>query len=173
MNGFILLIPFLLIRFVLLSILNPKLIQRAAYFAPTQGNEKAAYYIYQISNTGIFLALIFLKIKIDFSWLFYFGMLCYLVGLCLCAITVVNFSSPDNNGLNINGIYKFSRNPMYMAYFICFLGMVLLTQSFVLLVLVVVFQISSHWIILAEERWCIKKFGIAYKQYMESVRRYI
>lgn len=45
MSGFLLLIP---IRFVLLSILNKKAIQRAAHFAPVQGKEKAAYYIYQI-----------------------------------------------------------------------------------------------------------------------------
>ncbi|WP_442911269.1 methyltransferase [Lachnoclostridium sp. An196] len=30
---------------------------------------------------------------------------------------------PDENGLNTNGIYRFSRNPMYVAYFVCFTGM--------------------------------------------------
>ena len=172
-NGILLLIPFLVIRFVLLSILNPQSIQRAAYFAPVQGSERIAYYIYQISNIGMFLYLIFLKLKIDFSWKFYSGLICYLVGLCLCAISIVNFSSPDDSGLNINGVYKYSRNPMYVAYFICFLGMALLTQSLILLVVVVIFQISAHWIILAEERWCIEKFGAIYEEYMKNVRRYI
>lgn len=51
--------------------------------------------------------------------------------------------------------------------------MVLLTQSRILLGVVLIFQISAHWIILAEERWCIEKFGTVYKQYMKSVRRYI
>ena len=62
---------------------------------------------------------------------------------------------------------------MYVAYFICFLGMALLTQSLILLVVVVIFQISAHWIILAEERWCIDKFGVIYEEYMKNVRRYI
>ena len=173
MNGILLLIPFLMIRFGLLSILNPQSIQRAAYFAPVQGNERVAYYIYQISNIGIFIYLIFLKFKIDFSWQFYLGLFCYIAGLCLCAITIVNFSAPDDSGLNINGVYRYSRNPMYVAYFICFLGMALLTQSLILLVVVVIFQISAHWIILAEERWCIDKFGAIYEEYMKNVRRYI
>lgn len=173
MSGSLLLIPFLLIRFVLLSILNSKAIQRAAYFAPVQGKEKIAYYIYQISNIAIFLYLFFLRIKAEFSWQFYSGLLCYLLGLCLCAITVINFSFPDDRGLNTNGVYKFSRNPMYVAYFIVFVGMALLTQSLALFVVVVIFQISAHWIILAEERWCVAKFGTVYKRYMESVRRYI
>ena len=173
MNGFLLLIPFLIIRFLLLFILNSEAVQRAAHFAPVQGNEKIAYCIYQISNIGIFVYLIFLTVKIDFSWQFYVGLICYILGMCLCAITIVNFSFPDNIGMNTNGIYKFSRNPMYIAYFVCFIGMALLTQSLILLGLILIFQISAHCIILAEERWCIEKFGAVYKQYMKDVRRYI
>lgn len=173
MNGILLLIPFLAIRFGLLSALNRKAIQRAAFFAPMQGKEVAAYYIYQISNIGIFLYLLFLRVKADFSWQFYSGCVCYLTGLLICAISTANFSVPDDAGLNTNGMYKFSRNPMYIAYFICFMGMSLLTQSLVLFIIVLIFQISAHWIILAEERWCIQKFGEDYKQYMKKVNRYI
>ena len=36
-----------------------------------------------------------------------------------------------------------------------------------------VFQLAGHRIILAEERWCIRKFGNAYVQYMKNVRRYL
>ena len=173
MHGILLLVPFFLIRFTLLSALNKKAIGRAAYFAPVQGKEKIAYYIYQISNIAIFVYLICLKVKADFSWKFYVGLVCYLLGLCLCSITIVNFSFPDDRGLNINGIYNFSRNPMYIAYFVCFSGMALLVQSLILFGIVGIFQISAHWIILAEERWCLGKFGGDYEQYMQSVRRYI
>ena len=173
MNGFLLLIPFLWIRFAVLSALNKKAVQRAAHFAPMQGKKRAAYYIYQLSNTGIFLYLLFITIKMDFSWQFYTGLICYAFGLCLCIITMINFSSPDHTGLNTNGIYQFSRNPMYIAYFVCFMGMALLTQSLILLALILVFQCSAHWIILAEESWCIEKFGASYRQYMKRVRRYI
>lgn len=173
MNGILLLVPFLLIRFALLSALNKNAIGRAAYFAPVLGKEKIAYYIYQMSNIGIFVYLLFLAVKVDFSWKFYAGLVCYFLGLCLCAITMANFSFPDDMGLNTNGVYKFSRNPMYVAYFVCFLGMTMLTQSLILFGIVCIFQISAHWIILAEERWCLEKFGVAYKQYMKRVRRYI
>ena len=173
MNGILLLVPFLLVRFALLSALNKEAVGRAAYFAPVQGKEKLAYYFYQASNVGIFVYLLFLRTKANFSWKFYAGLVFYLLGLCLCTITIVNFSFPDDTGLNTNGIYKFSRNPMYVAYFICFLGMAMLTQSLILFGLVCVFQISAHWIILAEERWCLEKFGVVYKQYMKKVRRYI
>lgn len=42
----------------------------------------------------------------------------------------------------------------------------------VLLDLLAVFQISAHWIILAEERWCRQQFGAAYIRYREKVGRY-
>ena len=66
MNGFLLLIPFLVIRFILLSVLNRASIQRAAHCAPMWENEKAAYFIYQISTAGIMLYPFFLSVKIYF-----------------------------------------------------------------------------------------------------------
>ena len=50
--------------------------------------------------------------------------------------------------------------------------MALLTRSVLLLGLVVIFQISAHWIILAEERWCLDQFGEKYARYMSEVNRY-
>lgn len=172
MNGFLLLVPFLIIRFVLLSSLSRQAVGRAAHFAPVRGAGKAAYYIYQLSTAGIFLLPIFLKIAADFSWKFYLGLICYVCGLILCAAAIISFSAPDDRGMNSGGLYRFSRNPMYIAYFVCFAGVALLTQSLALFGTVLVFQVSAHWIILAEERWCIETFGSAYRQYMERVGRY-
>lgn len=172
-NSILLLIPFLLIRFALLAFINKDAVQRAAHFAPMYGKELAAYLIYQISNIRIFVCLLFLKIKMGNMLWFGFGMLCYVLGLLLCGVSIVHFSFPSDEGLNTNGMYQFSRNPMYIAYFICFAGMALLTRSRVLFGVVLVFQISAHWIILAEERECIEKFGDSYEKYMREVRRYI
>ena len=132
-----------------------------------------AYCIYQAANAGIFLGLFFLTIRLDASWRAWGVLACYLGGLCLCAISLANFSFPDASGLNTNGVYRFSRNPIYIAYFLCFIGMALLTASALLLTLVLVFQISAHWIIRAEERWCLERFGAAYARYMQKVRRYL
>lgn len=173
MNGVLLLIPFFLVRFLLLYFYDKESVQRAAHFAPVQGKEKIAYCTYQISNIALFMYLILLKVEYDFSWRFLLGLVFYLAGLGLCAISIVDFSSPDAAGMNTNGIYQFSRNPMYIAYFLCFIGMALLTHSFVLFAIVIAFQISAHWIILSEERECKERFGEAYIEYMKKVRRYI
>ncbi len=172
MNAFLLVIPLILIRFVLLSILDKESLKRAAFFAPLIGKEKAAYWFYQVSNILIFIYLCFLKITDDTYWI-YVGLVIYGLGILLCIVSVSDFAKSAENGINLNGIYRVSRNPMYVAYFIYFLGCILLTQSFILLTILIVFQISAHWIILSEERWCVKKFGEEYINYMNKVRRYI
>ena len=128
MNGFILLLPFFFIRFVVLAFLDRTSLQRAAMFAPLKGNEKTAYYIYLLTNAGVILYPFFLTVKPKLSPLFLVGLICYLLGLLLCLFTVKAFSSPDKSGLNTDGIYRFSRNPMYVSYFVCFLGIALLTS---------------------------------------------
>ena len=54
-----------------------------------------------------------------------------------------------------------------------FAGCVLLTRSRLLAALVLLFQLSEHWIILAEERWCREQFGAPYEAYRKRVRRYL
>lgn len=173
MYGFLLLIPFLIIRFSLLSWLDKSALLRAAQFAPMVGNERIAYYIYQISNIAILGYVCFLPIKIDDSWVFYIGICSYIIGIIMCIFSVIDFTKPSIEGVNQKGFYKLSRNPMYLSYFVLFMGFALLTQSLILGSIVLVFQVSAHWIILAEERWCEDRFGETYRQYKKKVRRYI
>ena len=173
MSGFLLLLPFILLRFVLLSLLEKDAIKRATHFPPLVGIEIVAYWIYQISNIAIFVYLFFLKIEIEPSLILYLGFIIFTCGVILLALSVINFAKPSKDGFNHNGLYRLSRNPMYLSYLIYFLGCVLLTQSLLLFGFVLLFQLTTHWIILAEERWCVHKFKDKYLQYMKNVRRYI
>lgn len=172
MNSVILLIPLFAIRYGLLSIINKGALPRAAHFPPMQGIEKIMNGIYQTTTILIVLLMFFLKINTELVY-FIFGIVVYMGGLLLLILSNISFAKPDEDGINKSGLYRISRNPMYVAYFIYFVGCVVLTQSVQLLFLLCVFQISAHWIILSEERWCVEKFGQQYLQYMKKVRRYI
>jgi len=167
------LIPFLLIRFGLLPVLDKQAVRRAAHFPPMIGAEKAAYWLYQLFTAAIFVCPFFLRVAADPAWLLCAGVSVYALGITACIVSVMNFARPSESGVNRSGLYRLSRNPMYLAYLIFFLGCVLLTASPVLLGLVAAFQIAAHWIIRAEERWCVEQFGEEYLQYMKKVRRYI
>lgn len=171
MNAFLTFIPIILIRYGLLSAISKEGLKRAGLFAPLLGKEKGAFWIYQITTVLILLCLLLLKIRTESGW-FYIGMIIYISGIILYSVSVVNYANSKINGINVNGLYRISRNPMYIAYFIYLLGCVFLTHSWILFELLIIFQISAHWIILSEERWCIKKFGEEYIKYMNRVRRY-
>ncbi len=173
MNGLWLLVPFMLIRFGLLAVLSREAVVRAAHFAPAVGGERVACWIYQLSNAALFLYLPFLRVRTEQALPLFVGLICYLGGLVLCAASIAGFAAPSGGSLCTKGIYRFSRNPMYVSYFLCFAGMALLVRSAALTGIVLVFQVSAHWIILAEERWCLETFGAAYQRYARRVRRYL
>lgn len=172
MKGLYLLMPIILIRYALFAVMSKDALQRAGYFAPLQGGEKFAFAMYQISNILMFLYLIFLRVITE-PPIFYAALLIYSLGMVLYIISIIDYARPDENGANLKGLYKVSRNPMYVAYFIYFTGCALLTKSLLLFILLLIFQLSSHWIIISEERWCVEKFGAQYISYMKRVRRYI
>lgn len=171
MNASVLLLPFLLIRFGLFAYISRDAMGRAANFSPMAGKEAIAYYFYQAATLGIFLCPFFLRI-IARGLIFFAGIALCGLGAALLLWTILCFSHPDQAGLNAKGIYRLSRKPMYVAYFLYFLGMALQTRSPLFLCLVLAFQVAAHWIILAEERECLERFGDAYRQYMKRTRRY-
>ena len=173
MNGLWLMVPFLAVRFLLPFALGREALRRAARFAPMRGGEKIAYAVYQAATLAIFACLGLLTVRWDGAWISFAGALCYAAGLGLCAAAVVAFCAPDGRGLNTNGVYRLSRHPMYAGYFVCFVGMALLGRSPVLLGVVLIFQVAAHWMVLAEERWCLETFGDDYARYMRSVHRYL
>lgn len=172
-NGILLLAPFLLIRFGLLSRLSKDAVRRAAHYPAGFQEKPVVYWAYQLSTVGIFVCSCFLAVTLEPSLWFWGGAVVYGIGTLLCAASMVDFAAPGQGGLKRVGLYRFSRNPMYVSYFFCFAGCALLTRSLVLLGFVMVFQFSGHWLILAEEQWCLEQFGEEYRQYMREVRRYI
>lgn len=174
MNAFILMLPFFFIRLIMFPARNSAASRRAGESAPmyTEG-EKFAGNIYQLTSVAIFIYPIFMRAELDYSWQFWTGAVLYVLGIVLLAAAVIAFSAPDERGMATGGVYRFSRNPMYIAYFFTFLGIAALAKSPILLSLVVVNQLTVHWVILSEERMCVNEFGEAYEEYMKKVRRYI
>ncbi len=172
MNPFILVLPFLLIRYIYLRILSREAMNRADYFPPVKGKEKIAYYISQLSTIFLMIYLVFTKISLS-SIYNYLGIFIYITGLIIYTKAIIDFTKPLSNGLNTNGIFHFSRNPMYVANFLNFLGCCLIINSWIYLIVLVIFQTAVHFLILSEERWCLKNYKDKYRKYMKNVRRYI
>ncbi len=71
-----------------------------------------------------------------------------------------------------NGIFSFTRNPIFLFMDMYFIGTWLIYSNIFFLLLAVMTVIGIHFHILEEERFLLAKYGTEYKSYMKKVRRY-
>lgn len=138
MNAFLLLVPILFLRYGILGMISKEALKRASFFAPLKEREKIAFWVYQFTTASIFIYLLLLRIKVDSVW-FYIGLVLFIIGTVLFTVSIINYAIPKTSGINVNGLYRLSRNPMYVSYFVYFLGCAILTDSWILFVLLIVF----------------------------------
>lgn len=82
------------------------------------------------------------------------------------------FRTPRN--LVTSGLFRFSRNPMYLGFLLHLLGVALLVNLWpALLAPLAFFAIANLYYIPYEERAAIDSFGDAYITYCNNVRRWI
>ena len=85
------------------------------------------------------------------------------VPTCLPAETIVT-----------DGIYRYTRNPMYLSGMLMFAGIAIATGNPWMLALVIpFFLIIRYGVIAREERYLEGKFGERYLRYKASVRRWL
>ncbi len=73
-----------------------------------------------------------------------------------------------------SGPYRFTRNPMYLALTMSYLGIALLTNLlWALLLLPFVMLVLQVAVIQREERYLQEAFGTAYQEYCQRVRRWL
>ena len=89
--------------------------------------------------------------------------------------TTVNPFRPQNtSSLVTSGIYRFTRNPMYLGLLAILVGWAaFLCSAFALLGPVAFVAYITRFQIVVEERALLAKFGSAYSAYLARVRRWL
>ena len=119
----------------------------------------------------------------DFGILDYFGIAVLLAGLIILFACIYRFArfgkgtlspaDPTKN-LVISGLYRYSRNPMYVGVIMILLGECLLSGSTRLAgYTVLIFLLFHLFILYFEEPRLERDFGKDYDRYKRSVRRWI
>lgn len=104
------------------------------------------------------------------------GIVLVVIGLLLAVRVRKDFRRTfrESDELVKSGLYKFSRNPLYLAFAIALLGVWVLLGTFPSFFLFLLFIMVSHlWSIPNEERKMIRMFGSDYINYSFYVRRWI
>jgi protein-S-isoprenylcysteine O-methyltransferase Ste14 len=166
-NAWILMLPFFLV-FLAGQIINKKKFEDP----PLTKKEKKFNYMYTVALFVSFIYPIFLPLKLGTVW-FYAGFIVYLVGLLFAIIAEISFATASANKLLTKGVYSISRHPMYFSIFLVSLGISMVCISWVFLLLAVIFLTLANSWVSSEERSCLKKYGAAYREYMNRTPRWI
>ena len=135
------------------------------------------FVIWAVSNwfSSVNFSLIFLEV---FSYAI-FGL-----GIIIALVAVIKFKKEDttvdptspskSTSLVINGVYRYTRNPMYLSFFLWLLAYSLYLGNPINLLSLVFFIIyMNNFQIKAEERVLKETFGNEYEVYSSRVRRWI
>jgi protein-S-isoprenylcysteine O-methyltransferase Ste14 len=85
---------------------------------------------------------------------------------------IQTFEEPDI--LITDGLFKYSRNPMYLGFLTGLLGLFIILGAVSPIILVFIFLIiTDKWYITFEEQMMLRKFGKKYIDYQSVTRRWI
>lgn len=140
--------------------------------APPNPVEKRANTVYSVFLYLLIAYSIFLPLKLNTAW-FYAGLVIYLVGLTILLIAIVNAATTPSGQLFSNGIYRYSRHPMYLSLLMILISVGIASASWVFLLFSIVIIFIFVVYINAEERSCLELFGDEYQEYITRTPRWM
>ncbi|QOR35194.1 DUF1295 domain-containing protein [Clostridium sp. 'deep sea'] len=108
-----------------------------------------------------------------FSLYFYVGTSIYLIGLFLSVYAMWIFSKAELSQPVTNGLYKISRHPIQVMNFIMWLGIAIVSETWIMIICAISFAIFSYPSLKAQEKNCIDQYGDNYYEYMKKTPRYL
>lgn len=135
--------------------------------------------------SGMYLLSRFLPLwQTDLSWFSTLGFTLMACGICLDLIgaiqfhrarTTINPLKPENSSAIVTtGLYKISRNPMYLGMLVVLTGVAFVLKSLSAFLLLPLFVgLINRLQIMPEETILEKKFPVAYPAYKKTVRRWL
>ena len=139
---------------------------------PYEKGEKRAYVIYMVVLLVLLAYSVFLPLKLGTLW-FYAGLTTYLVGLVIFLTAIVNIATTPLGQPFTNGMYRYSRHPLYFSFSITFVGVGLSSASWFFLLLSVIIIILQSIQVISEERGCLEIYGDEYQEYLNRTPRWI
>nr|MBP7462621.1 isoprenylcysteine carboxylmethyltransferase family protein [Candidatus Delongbacteria bacterium] len=105
------------------------------------------------------------------------GLVFYLAGIIINILAMISFAE-TKGGLNTGGIYRYSRNPMYVGLFLFVLGINLMgwnpgPANLMLGLLSIGWIAITHRWALKEEAFLTRKYGRSYLDFKQQIPRYI
>jgi protein-S-isoprenylcysteine O-methyltransferase Ste14 len=132
-------------------------------------------FLYNLSSIMFILAVIvsFLAPIVFDTVFFNFGFVLWTIGIIIAISVCISWIKTSADSLVMMGMYKYSRNPMYLSFFFAYVGIVLMSNSLIFLIITIFYMIVIVLYVGYEEEFCIEKYGEKYKEYMKKTSRWI
>ena len=138
----------------------------------TSHRYRVVSYVSMVIETMAVAYSIFLPLQLGTIW-FYAGLAIFLTGLVVLAAATVNFATTPMDVPITRGIYHYSRHPLYLASLLIYLSVGIASASWVFLLVFFVQSVSIRIAAVGEERFCLDKYGEAYREYIDKTPRWL
>jgi protein-S-isoprenylcysteine O-methyltransferase Ste14 len=169
-NAWIFIIPVILYWFFGVKFLFSKRMTKTPSFK--KRNDQMISTLLVIILFSSFLYSVFVPLQLETVW-FYIGSMVYLVGLVVVTITMIEFATTPINEPVIKGLYRYSRNPMFIGIFLIYIGISIECLSWVYMVFAILFILMINYLSTFEEAITIGQYGKPYMEYIKRTPKWI
>ena len=126
-----------------------------------------------ISMAAVILAFIY-SIFLPFDYYtvwFIIGFLIFIFGLFVYISVLFTIRDAQPGKPFMNGLYRYSRHPIYLGNLLILISVLVMTLSWILLIFVIIIIVHLILAMPAEEKYCLEKYGEDYKNYLNRTPR--
>ncbi len=140
-----------------------------------KSNKWIMFLIWNVPMLGMIASALF--IPLSSGVMLWVGLSLFLLGIALNIIAMHSFSDLPEK-LNTRGIYRYSRNPMYVGGFMFLLGLCLMGCSFTLpyalfVLFFILWILTILYSVKKEEGFLSEKYGNEYQLFKKRIPRYL
>jgi protein-S-isoprenylcysteine O-methyltransferase Ste14 len=169
-NAWILIIPLIIYWFTGIKFLFSKRMSKTPSLK--RRKDKIISQILVLTMFISFFYSIFVSIKLEKIW-FIVGLFIYFIGIIMITITMVDFATTPIDKPVTKGFYRYSRNPMFIGFFLVYLGISIACISWIYLLLTLLFILIVNYLSPFEEAITLGQYGLEYKEYMKRTPKWI
>lgn len=163
-----------LIQWLVVILLGEKISARTGQAPDTEGSRSGRRLGTAAMLTWVTATIyaVFLPFYTGTAW-FYAGLALFIAGIIILVLGTLTISRTATDRPFTDNVYRFSRHPGYLSMFLIYLGVSIAAASWLFFLITVITIILQRGFAVREEKYCLKKFGDSYAEYMSRTRRWL
>jgi protein-S-isoprenylcysteine O-methyltransferase Ste14 len=141
----------------------------------SKSNKWIMFLLWNVPMLGMIASALFIPLRSGI--LLWVGVSLFLLGIALNISAMHSFSDQPEK-VNTRGIYRYSRNPMYVGGFMLLLGLCLMGYTFSLpyalfVLFFILWMLTILYSVKKEEAFLAEKYGEEYRLFKQRIPRYL